>query len=195
MDVYSAEGVWWRPEASQHRVPGTLTSDEDGVELVVYGPLQPPIPSKVGVVQSKGPTRVAGPRGLLKPLGRGDQPRLDGGRGMVAHGEAAALAERLLAEAITAQGVEPGTLNVHADRGTSMTSKPVTLLLADLGVTKSHARPHVPDDNPYSESQLKTLKHHPRSRSGSARSRTPERSARASSAGITRSTTTPASVC
>jgi putative transposase len=80
---------------------------------------------------------------------------------MVAHREAAALAERLLAEAIAAQHVEPGTLNVHADRGTSMTSKPVAMLLADLGVTKSHARPHVPDDNPYSESQFKTLKHHP----------------------------------
>ena len=47
MDVYSAEGVWWRPEASQHRVPGTLTFDEDGVQLVVYGPLGPSIPSKV----------------------------------------------------------------------------------------------------------------------------------------------------
>ncbi len=80
---------------------------------------------------------------------------------MVAHREAAALAERLLAEAITAQGVEPAQLAVHADRGTSMTSKPVAMLLADLGVTKSHSRPHVPDDNPYSESQFKTLKHHP----------------------------------
>jgi putative transposase len=80
---------------------------------------------------------------------------------MVAHREAAALAERLLAEAITAQGVKPAQLAVHADRGTSMTSKPVAMLLADLGVTRSHSRPHVPDDNPYSESQFKTLKHHP----------------------------------
>jgi putative transposase len=80
---------------------------------------------------------------------------------MVAAREAAALAERLLAETVTAQQVEPGTLDVHADRGTSMTAKPVALLLADLGVTRSHARPHVPDDNPYSESQFKTLKHHP----------------------------------
>jgi putative transposase len=80
---------------------------------------------------------------------------------MVAAREAAALAERLLAQAIAAQSVEAGTLTVHADRGTSMTSKPVALLLADLGVTKSHSRPHVPDDNPYSESQFKTLKHHP----------------------------------
>jgi putative transposase len=80
---------------------------------------------------------------------------------MVAHQEAASLAERLLAEAIAKQGVPADTLTVHADRGTSMTSKPVALLLADLGVVKSHSRPHVPDDNPYSESQFKTLKHHP----------------------------------
>jgi putative transposase len=80
---------------------------------------------------------------------------------MVAHREAAALAERLLADAIAAQGVAGDQLSVHADRGTSMTSKPVAMLLADLGVTKSHSRPHVPDDNPYSESQFKTLEHHP----------------------------------
>jgi putative transposase len=80
---------------------------------------------------------------------------------MVAAREAAVLAERLLADAIAAQGVEAGSLTVHADRGTSMTSKPVAMLLADLGVTKSPSRPHVPDDNPYSESQFKTLKHHP----------------------------------
>jgi putative transposase len=80
---------------------------------------------------------------------------------MVAAREAAALAERLLADTIAAQQVEAGTLNVHADRGSSMTAKPVAMLLSDLGVTRSHARPHVPDDNPYSESQFKTLKHHP----------------------------------
>jgi putative transposase len=80
---------------------------------------------------------------------------------MVAAGEAAQLAERLLADAIAAQGVTCDQLAIHADRGTSMTSKPVAMLLADLGVTKSHSRPHVPDDNPYSEAQFKTLKHHP----------------------------------
>jgi putative transposase len=84
---------------------------------------------------------------------------------MVAHREAATLAERLLAEAIAAQQVQAGTLTIHADRGSWMTSKPVAMLLADLGVTKSHCRPHVPDDvpddNPYSESQFKTLEHHP----------------------------------
>jgi putative transposase len=80
---------------------------------------------------------------------------------MVAAGEAAALAERLLAETVTAQQVEADKLTVHADRGASMTSKPVAMLLADLGVTRSHSRPHVSNDNPYSESQFKTLKHHP----------------------------------
>jgi putative transposase len=80
---------------------------------------------------------------------------------MVAHREAAALAERLLADTITIQRVLTGQLTVHADRGSSMTSKPVALLLADLGVTKSHSRPKVSNDNPYSESQFKTLKHHP----------------------------------
>jgi len=80
---------------------------------------------------------------------------------MVAAREAAVLAERLLSDTIAAQQVQPDQLTVHADRGTSMTSKPVAMLLADLGVTRSHARPHVPDDNPYSESQFKTLKHHP----------------------------------
>jgi putative transposase len=80
---------------------------------------------------------------------------------MVAAREAASLAERLLADTIIDQQVEAGQLTVHADRGTSMTSKPVALLLADLGVTKSHARPKVSNDNPYSESQFKTLKHHP----------------------------------
>jgi ApeA N-terminal domain 1/Apea-like HEPN len=61
MDVYSAEGVWWRPEASQHRVPGTVTSDEDGVQLVVYGPLGPSIPSAGGVVKIEGSEWVATP--------------------------------------------------------------------------------------------------------------------------------------
>jgi len=71
------------------------------------------------------------------------------------------LDERLLADAIAAQGVEPAQLTIHADRGSSMTSKPVAMLLADLGVTRSHSRPQVSNDNPYSESQFKTLKHHP----------------------------------
>jgi putative transposase len=79
----------------------------------------------------------------------------------VAHAEQAALAERLLAATTTKQQILPGALTVHADRGTSMTSKPVAFLLADLGVTKTHSRPHVSNDNPYSESQFKTLKYRP----------------------------------
>jgi putative transposase len=80
---------------------------------------------------------------------------------MVAERETAELAKRLIAATCEKQGIEPGTLTIHADRGTSMTSKPVALMLADLGVTKTHSRPHVSDDNPYSESQFKTLKYRP----------------------------------
>ena len=79
----------------------------------------------------------------------------------VAHAEQAALAERLLAETTAKQQILPGALTVHADRGSSMTSKPVAFLLADLGVTKTHSRPHISNDNPYSESQFKTLKYRP----------------------------------
>jgi putative transposase len=80
---------------------------------------------------------------------------------MVAHQELAALAERLIADTIAKQGITPDQLTLHADRGTSMTSKPVALLLADLGVVKTHARPHVSNDNPFSEAQFKTLKYWP----------------------------------
>ena len=80
---------------------------------------------------------------------------------MLAHRESAALAERLIRETCERQGIEPGKLTVHADRGSSMTSKPVALLLADLGVIKSHSRPHVSNDNPFSEAQFKTLKYRP----------------------------------
>ena len=80
---------------------------------------------------------------------------------MLAHRESAALAERLIRETCERQSVAPGQLTVHADRGSSMTSKPVALLLADLGVTKSHSRPHVSNDNPFSESQFKTMKYRP----------------------------------
>jgi len=80
---------------------------------------------------------------------------------MVAPRESAALAERLIAESCTKQRIETGQLTLHADRGSSMTSKPVALLLADLGVTKTHSRPHVSNDNPFSEAQFKTLKYSP----------------------------------
>ncbi len=69
------------------------------------------------------------------------------------------LAKDFIAEAINRNGATPHT--VHADRGTSMTSKPVSALLADLGVTRSHSRPHVSNDNPFSEAQFKTLKYLP----------------------------------
>jgi putative transposase len=80
---------------------------------------------------------------------------------MVATRESAALAERLIADSIAKQGIERDSLTIHADRGTSMKSKPVALLLADLGVVKSHSRPHVSNDNPYSEAAFKTLKYRP----------------------------------
>jgi putative transposase len=80
---------------------------------------------------------------------------------MVAPRETAELAKRLIAETCAKQSIVAGDLTIHADRGTSMTSKPVALLMADLGVTKTHSRPHVSDDNPFSESHFKTLKYMP----------------------------------
>jgi len=80
---------------------------------------------------------------------------------MVAHQERAALAERLIEVASETQEIVPGQLTIHADRGASMTSKPVALLLADLGITRTHSRPHVSNDNPFSEAQFKTLKYRP----------------------------------
>ncbi len=80
---------------------------------------------------------------------------------MVAHRESASLAERLIQETCRRQAIIPGQLTIHADRGSSMTSKPVALLLADLGVTKTHSRPHVWKDNPFSESQFRTLEYRP----------------------------------
>ena len=80
---------------------------------------------------------------------------------MVAQRESAELAEQLIADTLEKENIAPGTLTLHADRGTSMRSKPVAALLIDLQVTKTHSRPHVSDDNPYSESQFKTLKYRP----------------------------------
>ncbi len=80
---------------------------------------------------------------------------------MIAHRESATLARRLIADTCAKQGIKDGQLTVHADRGSSMTSKLVAQLLADLGVTKTHSRPHVSNDNPYSESQFKTMKYRP----------------------------------
>ena len=80
---------------------------------------------------------------------------------MVAARESAVLAEKLIAATCLKQGITAGQLTIHADRGSSMTSKPVAFLLADLGVIQSHSRPHVSNDNPYSEAQFKTLKYRP----------------------------------
>jgi putative transposase len=80
---------------------------------------------------------------------------------MVAHRESATLAEPFIRDTCARQGIERKQLTVHADRGPAITSKPVALLLADLGVTKTHARPHVSNDNPFSEAQFKTLKYRP----------------------------------
>jgi putative transposase len=80
---------------------------------------------------------------------------------LLAPREDAKLAEKLLADTIVKQRIGHGQLSVHADRGSSMASKPVAFLLADLGVTKSHSRPHTSNDNPYSEAQFKTLKYRP----------------------------------
>ena len=80
---------------------------------------------------------------------------------MVAHREGAELAKQFIEETIRKHQVPAGQLNIHADRGRVMTSKPVAFLMADLGVTKTHSRPYVSDDNPYSESQFRTLKYRP----------------------------------
>ena len=79
----------------------------------------------------------------------------------IQHRELASIAKHLIAQAIQQQGIEPDQLTVHADRGSSMRSKPVAFLLADLGVTKTHSRPYTSTDNPYSEAQFKTLKYRP----------------------------------
>ena len=114
---------------------------------------------------------------------------------MVAHRESATLAKKLIAESASKQAIARGQLTVHADRGSSMTSKPVALLLADLGVTKTHSRPSVSNDNPFSEAQFKTLKYRPEfpDRFGSLETRAP--SASGSSTGTTTGTITRASRC
>jgi putative transposase len=80
---------------------------------------------------------------------------------MVAPTETAELAKAFIAATLKAHGITAEVLTIHADRGTSMTSKPVAVLLAELGVTRTHSRPHVSNDNPYSEAAFKTLKYCP----------------------------------
>jgi putative transposase len=80
---------------------------------------------------------------------------------LIAACESATLAKQLIAESCSKQNIEPDQLTLHADRGSAMIAKSVAHLLADLGVTKTHSRPHVSNDNPYSESQFKTMKYRP----------------------------------
>jgi putative transposase len=80
---------------------------------------------------------------------------------MVAERELATLAHDFIAETSAKQAIDPGQLTLHADRGTSMKCKTVAQLLVALGVAKSHSRPRVSNNNPFSEAQFKTLKHHP----------------------------------
>lgn len=80
---------------------------------------------------------------------------------MLAHAESKSLARRLIAETVAKQQVPEAQLTIHADRGSAMTSKPVVHLLAELGITRTHSRPHTSNDNPFSEAQFKTLKYHP----------------------------------
>ena len=79
----------------------------------------------------------------------------------VAPSESGELAKELIADAVARHNIAPGQLTIHADRGSSMTSNPVTELLTFLGVGRSHSRPHVSNDNPYSEANFKTLKYCP----------------------------------
>lgn len=81
--------------------------------------------------------------------------------GMIARRETAELAKKLIAETCLKQGIQPGQLGIHSDRGAPMRSKEVAFLLSDLGVTKTHSRPYTSNDNPYSESQFKTMKYRP----------------------------------
>lgn len=80
---------------------------------------------------------------------------------MIAQRELAHLARQLVADSCAKQAIAPDQLILHADRGSSMTSKTLALLLADLGVGKSHSRPYTSDDNPFSEAHFKTMKYRP----------------------------------
>ena len=80
---------------------------------------------------------------------------------MVAQRESAMLAQRLIDATYEKEAIEPGQLLIHADRGPSMTSKTVAHLMADLGITKTHSRPYTSTDNPFSESQFRTMKYRP----------------------------------
>ena len=78
---------------------------------------------------------------------------------MIADVESSELAKQLIAETARKQGIQPDQLTLHADNGSPMKGKPLSQLLVDLGITKSHSRPHTSDDNPFSEAQFKTMKY------------------------------------
>uniref|UniRef100_UPI0025D437E8 DDE-type integrase/transposase/recombinase n=1 Tax=Tardiphaga sp. TaxID=1926292 RepID=UPI0025D437E8 len=80
---------------------------------------------------------------------------------LIAPRESAELAEQLIADTVAKQNISPGTLTLHADRGTNIRAKAVAALLIDLDVARTHSGPHVSDDNPYSEAQFKALKYRP----------------------------------
>lgn len=80
---------------------------------------------------------------------------------MLAPRESAELAKKLIEETGEKQNIQPDTLGLHADRGSAIRPKPVALLLADLSVTKTHSRPYTSNDNPYSESQFRTMQYRP----------------------------------
>jgi putative transposase len=79
----------------------------------------------------------------------------------IAEHERAQIAEAMIQDALLRQNIPAGTLTLHADRGSAMTSTTVSELLIDLGVTRSHSRPHTSNDNPFSESHFKTMKYRP----------------------------------
>ncbi len=110
---------------------------------------------------------------------------------MVASRESGSLARKLIEQTCEKQMIQADELCIHSDRGTSMTSKTVALLLADLSITKSLSRPHVSNDNPYSEAHFKTISTGRNSPKGSAASKTPGLSASISSPGTTPNITIP----
>ncbi len=80
---------------------------------------------------------------------------------MIAEGESSDLAKQLMTETARKQGIQPDRLTLHADNGSPMKGKPLSHLLLDLRITRSHNRPHTSDDNPFSEAQFKTMKYRP----------------------------------
>ena len=118
----------------------------------------------------------------------------------VADVESATLFKVLFEDTLTKHAVPPGQLTLHADRGGPMKAKTTALMLADLGVTRSHSRPHTSNDNPFSEAHFKTLKYQPEfpKRFGCVEDAkrlgpSTQTSAVASSPGTIRTTTMPAS--